>query len=176
MIASTLEIADELGINGAMFADFITNLSDADFEFSPDGKWSAGQNVEHLIKSMSPVNMALRLPKFLPRMLYGRANRASKTFDELVDRYTERLAAGGTATSPFVPSVVLASQKDAKLAAFSNQVARLARVTNTWTEAQLDEYILPHPLLGKVTIREMLFFSVYHIEHHLNILKARKKQ
>jgi hypothetical protein len=26
--------------------------------------------------------------------------------------------------------------------------------------------VLPHPLLGKLTIREMLYFTVYHGEHH----------
>ncbi len=174
MIATKQEIVDDLGINGKMFSDYITRLSAAEFEETPNGKWSAGQNLEHLIKSISPVNLALRLPKILPRMLYGSANRGSKTFDELVTRYTERLAAGGTASSPFVPKVVLSSQKDAKLAAFSREIDRLARVIPTWSEGDLDEYILPHPLLGKVTVREMLFFTVYHIEHHLQILKNRQ--
>lgn len=31
---------------------------------------------------------------------------------------------------------------------------------------ELDKYILPHPLLGKLTIREMMYFTIYHVEHH----------
>jgi hypothetical protein len=30
----------------------------------------------------------------------------------------------------------------------------------------LDLLILPHPLLGKLTLREMLYFTLYHVEHH----------
>ena len=36
----------------------------------------------------------------------------------------------------------------------------------------LDKYVLPHPLLGKVTLREMLYFTIHHNEHHLELLKA----
>lgn len=24
----------------------------------------------------------------------------------------------------------------------------------------------PHPLLGKLTLREMMFFTIYHVQHH----------
>ena len=33
-------------------------------------------------------------------------------------------------------------------------------------EEDLDNYILPHPLIGKTTIREMLYFTIYHVQHH----------
>jgi len=26
--------------------------------------------------------------------------------------------------------------------------------------------LLPHPLLGKVTVREMLYFTIHHVQHH----------
>ena len=41
------------------------------------------------------------------------------------------------------------------------------------TESDLDKYILPHPLLGKVTLREMLYFTIHHNEHHLELLRNR---
>jgi len=43
----------------------------------------------------------------------------------------------------------------------------LAALRN-WQDENLDEYLLPHPLLGKLTIREMLFFTLYHDQHHVN--------
>ena len=39
---------------------------------------------------------------------------------------------------------------------------------------QLDHYLLPHPLLGKITLREMLFFSAYHIQHHTKFWKIAR--
>ena len=47
---------------------------------------------------------------------------------------------------------------------------RLVEVAGKWSESDLDEYVLPHPLLGDLTIRNMLQFSYYHLEHHLNIM------
>jgi hypothetical protein len=35
-----------------------------------------------------------------------------------------------------------------------------------FSEDDLDSIRLPHPLLGKLTVREMLYFAVYHVGHH----------
>jgi hypothetical protein len=32
---------------------------------------------------------------------------------------------------------------------------------------------MPHPLLGKITAREMIYFTVYHSEHHVAATKKR---
>jgi hypothetical protein len=37
-------------------------------------------------------------------------------------------------------------------------------------EEQFDEIMLPHPILEKITLREMLYFTIYHAEHHRNLL------
>jgi hypothetical protein len=52
---------------------------------------------------------------------------------------------------------------------------KLIRKVLSYREGKLDHYILPHPLLGKLTLREMLFFTIYHNEHHLNLLLSRGK-
>ena len=51
----------------------------------------------------------------------------------------------------------------------------MARQTSQISEHKLDRCILPHPLLGKLTLREMIYFTIYHMEHHLVHLKAQKK-
>jgi hypothetical protein len=56
---------------------------------------------------------------------------------------------------------------------------QLASSIGRWREEDLDYYRLPHPLLGKLTVREMLFFTVYHNYHHprslaLRLLDARE--
>jgi hypothetical protein len=45
---------------------FINQQTARSFIEAPDGKWSIGQNLDHLNKSLSPVNLALRLPKLFP--------------------------------------------------------------------------------------------------------------
>ena len=56
------------------------------------------------------------------------------------------------------------------------KIERLVLNINNYSEQQLDTFILPHPLLGKVTLREMMYFTIYHAEHHLKqaIKNARK--
>ncbi len=45
-------------------------------------------------------------------------------------------------------------------------VQKLCKRMNKYSEEELDKYILPHPLMGKVTLREMLYFTIYHVQHH----------
>jgi hypothetical protein len=35
---------------------------------------------------------------------------------------------------------------------------------------------LPHPLLGKLTLREMLYFTAYHADHHRHSIEASHQQ
>jgi hypothetical protein len=51
--------------------------------------------------------------------------------------------------------------------------AELLRRVRRWSETSLDAVLLPHPLLGKLTAREMLQFTVYHTAHHLNLVLSR---
>jgi uncharacterized damage-inducible protein DinB len=41
-----------------------------------------------------------------------------------------------------------------------------AKNVERWSEKELDKRQLPHPLMGKLTLREMLFFTHYHTLHH----------
>lgn len=152
---------------------FIEQQSAAQFIDSPDGKWSVGQNLDHLNKSISPVNLALRLPRFVVRLMFGKPNRKPRTYAELVTRYHQKLAAGGKASGRFIPPNITWEEKEKLISTFRKETESMNRLMTKWTEEQLDQYLLPHPLLGKLTMREMLFFSVYHIQHHTRLLKDR---
>jgi uncharacterized damage-inducible protein DinB len=52
-------------------------------------------------------------------------------------------------------------------------VQELVRAAGRWSERALDARQLPHPLLGKLTVREMLFFTLYHNRHHVDVVKRR---
>ena len=53
-------------------------------------------------------------------------------------------------------------------------VSGLALRIPRWSEPALDRYRLPHPLLGQLTVREMLLFTVYHNVHHLEQVAGRR--
>jgi hypothetical protein len=155
------------------FNNFILALNKEQFETAPDGKWSAGQNLDHLIRSIKPLQLAYSLPKFILWILFGKANRPSKNYEVLVAKYKVKLAAGGRASGPFIPPDISFEKKSGLIKKYENQKKKLVAKIEAQDEEDLDRYILPHPLLGKVTLREMLFFTVYHNEHHLSLLKNR---
>src|SRR6187401_366405 len=93
------------------FNNYINSLNKEQFESTPDGKWSAGQNLDHLIRAIKPLQLAYGLPKFVLTILFGRTNRPSRTYDELVTKYKTKLAAGGKASGPFIPPVIRFEQK-----------------------------------------------------------------
>lgn len=165
------QIAKMLQNNHAQFILQIRGLNDTDFCYAPDGKWSAAQQLAHIIRSVSPVNMAMGLPKFIVKWRFGLANRPSKDFDQLVEKYTAKLKEGGRASGRFVPPPVEADKKDKLLSQLNTVVEKLSRKILAHSEEALDKYILPHPLLGKLTLREMLYFTAYHVEHHRQLVQ-----
>lgn len=159
--------------NAAALVAYVAQQPEAKFLETPNSKWSVGQNLEHLIRSLAPVNQALLLPGFILRLLFGKPNRKPRTYQELVDRYNQKLAAGGRASARFVPPAIQWNDRDKKIAALNRERDKMIARLSLWSETKLDTHLLPHPLLGKLTLREMLFFSVYHIEHHLKVLEER---
>lgn len=164
------QLSEELQRHHHAFTQYIKGLSPQQLESAPVDKWNALQQTEHLIKSVGPVNMALALPLFVLRLLFGKANRKSRSYDELVAKYQSKLKAGGRATGRFVPG---GKEKNTEVleGKLLGLVDSLQHKIHSLTEEQLDQFILPHPLLGKLTLREMLYFTIYHVQHHHQLVQ-----
>ena len=160
------EIIDRLKSNHESFISFIAALNETEFNYSKDGKWNAGQTLDHLYRAVSTLSRAMMLPKFLFALLFGKANRDSKDYDGLVAKYKGKLADGGRAHGRYLPEKVSFANQQKTAMALRKSVDSICRSLDSYSETSLDRYILPHPLLGKVTIREMLYFTIYHAEHH----------
>ncbi|HKY54720.1 MAG TPA: DinB family protein, partial [Anaerolineales bacterium] len=123
-----------------------------------------------LIKSHKPISKALKLPKFTLQAVFGKPEKPSMTYEELCQIYRDAIAKGGQAFGRYLPDQQTpADTEKAKsdlLNQFSKASAELVSVAEKWNESELDEYLLPHPLIGKLTIREMLFFTIYHNLRH----------
>ncbi|MFZ2905910.1 MAG: DinB family protein [Cyclobacteriaceae bacterium] len=171
------EIQQRLQENHHRFIKQIMELPEADFLKPTNGKWTAGQQLDHLVKAVSPVNLAFLLPGFLLKAIFGKANRASRSYNELVEKYKSKLAAGGKASAPFIPKPVEAGDREKLSKRLHALTASMVHQINSFSEEQLDTFILPHPLLGKLTFREMLYFTIYHSEHHeKQVLKNLENQ
>jgi hypothetical protein len=146
-------------------------LQQSSFFTAPAGVWSPAENLVHLIKSSAPVVMALKLPKIALRLRFGKAKMPSRTLAVVRAMYTEVAVAGdAVATGDYVPEVddFSAESRTRILSKWQSKSAELVAVTGKWSEHDLDKYVLPHPLLGTMTVREILFFTLYHNLHHVN--------
>ena len=133
--------------------------------------WSPGEIVEHLRLAVRPLNFALGLPRFV-LALFGRP-RGSRSYEQVVEKYRARLAEGARATAPFVPPRLLASMDTEVLVgkfreAYLTYGGRLVKAG-----ASLDTGTLPHPILGRLSLREMSFFILYHLRHHHEAMRRR---
>lgn len=147
--------------------------------FEPQGPaWSPSEHVRHLAKSARPVATALGAPRIALALRFGIHRGQSPPFADLRARYLAQLAAGGKA-GRFTPG---AEPRPADPEAARGEiVARwleashaLETALGRWDERSLDRYRLPHPLLGPLTMREMMAFTVYHTAHHLRRVAERR--
>lgn len=143
------------------------------FKRPTEDKWSIAENIQHLITSTRVTTLAYTLPSFIVRWVGGKPNRQSRGYEALVEKYKQKLAAGGKASGIFVPKPMkINSSKEKLLAEWDKAAAKfIAALQNKTTENKLDNYLARHPLLGRVTLRELCYFTIYHTEHHLNIIK-----
>jgi hypothetical protein len=155
--------------------EFCYQLPDEIFFAVPhDSKWTIAQHVQHLTISTKTATAAYAIPKIIVRMLGGKSTRASVSYDELLIRYERKLTEGGKASGRYIPAPVHAASGKAVLAKWQKVSSTyLKAISNNWKDSQLDSYIIRHPLLGKITLRELCYFTIFHTGHHL---KGIKKQ
>jgi hypothetical protein len=171
------EIVHDLLLVHSQTYRLVARFDDRGFFRALGTGWSPAQNVVHLTKSVRPVSNALGLPKLFLRLLFGRSKNGSTRYAALRDRYQGILATGGGA-GRFTPRQMPLPSNPGEVRArlvegLADGVEELARRVGTWSETDLDRYRLPHPLLGKLTVREMLFFTVQHLAHHASKVEAR---
>ena len=160
------QIQSELSRRHEAFCKFINGLPEEDFMLSKDGKWTAGQQLDHIRRAVSLLPFGLGLPRVIRIILFGSPTRSSTGYDALVARYRSVLERGGKASGIFIPSPVEFDRREKIEDKILNAVTRINARLDSYSEAALDASYLPHPLLKKLTLREMMMFTVYHVEHH----------
>ena len=176
--SSGAEMSHALGQLLASGISQLTSLSDETF-FAPQGAaWSPAEHIRHLRKSAAPLVMALGLPHWLVRLRFGVPTRPSRSYEEVRDVYLQKLAAGANA-GRFAPSPEpqpgnLTARRQEILSYWARATTGLQNAIAKWPEDALDRHQLPHPVLGLLTVREMLAFTVYHTSHHLNRIAERR--
>ena len=136
--------------------------------------WSASDNVDHLIRAVKPIAKALKLPKITLQAMFGKPEKPSMSYEALCNVYRDEIARGARASGRYLPNQEspaddAEAKKEALLETWSKANAELLTVVEKWELDEMDRYLLPHPLIGKLTIREMIYFTIYHNLRHASL-------
>ena len=154
-------------------AKYFESLSAEEFARPLDGTWSPAEHLSHLNTAVSAVARGFSVRPWQLRLRFGRARRPSRSYEQLREDYRAVLAAGGKATRAYVPAREEAPDREALLARWARVNGRLREALAGWGEGEMDRVVMPHPLLGKLTARELALFTVYHGTHHVEAVKRR---
>lgn len=140
-----------------------------------DGGWSPKKNLEHLSKSLNAVTLGLISPKFT-LLIFGINSDTSKKMNSIIDTYLGKLSTGSQA-GIFTPIEIFQSSdlesKKNVIARFEKSLTKFSNSISKWDDSDLDKYRLPHPILGNISAREMILFSIYHLFHHTEKVNKR---
>lgn len=142
-----------------------------------DGKWNIGQQLEHLLLSNQPVLKGLHFPKDQLMARFGRLERAPHSYLTLKSFYLQTLKEKQVKAPPRFEAQLDANYSlEKSLTTWRDLAAAFQEVAAQWTEEELDTYAMMHPAIGLLSVREMLFFVIYHNAHHLLQIEFIKEQ
>ncbi|MEO8610916.1 MAG: DinB family protein [Chloroflexota bacterium] len=173
---SKAELSQAFYTSNQTITDYFGGLSPDTFFAHPPEVWSAGENLQHLVLTVRPITKAVLIPREKLSKRFGLADRPSRRYTEIYEQYKSALQGGIVAPPQYVPVLdeLPADQKlgQAQIMADWAEISDgLTTHLENWTETELDTYQLPHILFGMMTMREMLFFTLYHNGHHLEDAK-----
>ena len=147
----------------------VENVSEEHFFQQPNPeKWSIGQNILHLIKSSKPLVSLLGNPESMNQ--WAKSNRVSQSYEGVKELYSNALK------TP-IPMLLVYRHLDTEgskiemLDVYKSVTAKLLERAALMSEADLDSYQIPHPLISLLTVGEFLHFTAYHTQHHHNIVE-----
>ncbi len=166
------EIKKGLENSFSEITSWLKNQDDLKFDQGPPGKWNTSQQLDHIYKSTKAINKGMSFPKLILRWKFGVANRESRSWDALNAKYKTAIAnIPKDFKQPAAPKSYGPENKSLRVQKFENIGKQHIEMLNTFSEKQLDKFILPHPAIGKCTFREFFMWTIIHNDHHFSFLR-----
>ena len=169
-------LTKSLDENAVQFIELVKGLTKDEFEVNIQGKWSAGQDLVHLIKVLQIVNIGYSLPKLILRLLFGIHKNEIRSYEHLQQLYKNALNDGAKAPTIYIPKPVTYNEKEHLIQKYESLNKSFINILNNHTAYELDSYRLPHPILGKLSLGELACFTSFHTTHHFDSLKSKLAQ
>jgi len=171
---STKEINKKLDNAFDEVIDWVNTRSEDQLnEIMHKEKWTAAGHVFHLVKTTKAISNGMNVPKLALRLKFGINKRKERSYDELVNEFDDLVAKNGkfVAKDELSPAEGRKFKKEEIIKRFRDEQRDFKAALLKWDEKKLSKYLLPHPVVGKLTLREFAYFNVMHTLHHLGILK-----
>ena len=170
-----IEILQRLSEGFDLVENTLQKTENEVFFHKKDNKWSMAENAKHLILLVNPLNKAFSLPNFA-LLFFGALNRPARNYEKIVEKYHQKLAEGAVSTPQFIPEPInIDANKEKLITEFRKANDKFLKKVDSFEEEDLNEYLIPHPVLGKLTIREMLYFTICHTLHHHKAIIFQKQ-
>lgn len=168
---NTNELIEAFVANHTHSSEFICTLPDEQFMHSHNGKWTAGQQLAHLLLCLQPISRALSSADYI-REKFGTQQRAAMSYEEVLATTSTHLQNGAKAPERFLPPVVEVAHRQELAQQLADITATIKKQLQGYSEEELDTLVMPHPFLGMLSIREMFYLMSYHPLHHLKQVRA----
>lgn len=154
------------------FARMVMPLTEAEFTRQQNGRWSVSDTGQHLYLSARPVLRLLAGPRDVFTQ-WGNAKGPSRTQDSIRTLYHQVLKKGIKAPAALSPRPEdVPADKATMLTRLTDTYLAIADQLADWSDEEMDRYQMPHPALGLLSVREMIYFIGIHTRHHIAVLAA----
>ncbi|MCC6804401.1 MAG: DinB family protein [Anaerolineae bacterium] len=160
-------------------AVIVAAIPPARFDAGSAESWSPAGYLKHLLLSVKPFAKAVTFPPDALKRRFGSPDRPMLPYAELCARYQARLDGGIRAEDyeAILPTAFRMPDDAANVQAYlidlwNEAHDRMIGGLDVWTEAHLDGVAILHPAIGTISVREMLFFTIFHNTLHWNDIRA----
>jgi DinB superfamily len=164
-------------------ANSVRSMSDAQFERGSAQSWSPEAYLKHLLLSIKPFGKALSFPPDALKRRFGEVTRPPFRYTEVEAQYQARLAQGIRAEDyeAVTPTTFRLPEGTTDVQAtlidlWDEAHERMITGLEHWSEADLDTVQILHPALGAISVRAMLFFTIFHNALHAGDIAAAGQQ
>jgi DinB superfamily len=165
------EILAALESNAETLAAYFSSIPANAFFAGDSDHWSPGHHLVHLAQTSAAVERGLRsteLPVHDPARSRSYAEVRDVAFQSLTSTPKDTLLGMGRRVQ-IEPGATVAGTVTAFLAAG----ASLRSAFEAWEDDVMDRHAMRHPLIGPLSVREMMLFVIVHERHHLRNVRTR---
>lgn len=166
------EIMTALQIQQLEIPAFLSSIQTKKFFDGSSEKWSVGHHIQHVTSAINRVGQGLLNAGVLPKR---EPATASRDFATMRETYLETLRNTPFETLRQLGSRVtleeredLDAYKTQLISSFTSAIENFKTALENFDETNLEQLGMPHPVMGLLSSREMVFFTVFHNTHHQN--------